>query len=58
VATERELNPDGSWSETIYSDDEGKPVPKEQATHAEIHEYDRDGRLILTSVGSFSPRPR
>jgi YD repeat-containing protein len=41
---------DGSRLEILYSDENGEPTSKEEATNAEITEYDADGRVIRVTV--------
>lgn len=38
----------------IYTNDEGKDVPKEEATNVEIREYDKKGRCIRRTYGEIA----
>jgi hypothetical protein len=46
----------GVSSEIIYSDDNGNPVEKAQATQAEIREYDAQGKVINRTYGKIRPQ--
>ena len=51
--------PAGGVSSTIfYYDDHWNPVDKNEATKCDIHEYDENGALIQSTIGTLNRKNR